>query len=156
MMSPASLIAFSCIAGRLRVCVRAPAVVCWLKSGASRSGVKTMDARIYKITTGSLWARGLETGQLPYGPVDVEDGFMHFSTAGQLRETLRLHYAGQDGLILCAVETERVAADLKWEPSRGGALFPHLHAQLPISAVAAHYPISVGADGSCELPEEID
>lgn len=115
-----------------------------------------MDARIYKITTGSLWTRGLESGRLPYSPIDVEDGFMHFSTASQLRETLRLHFAGQDGLVLCAVDTARVAADLKWEPSRGGDLFPHLYAQLPISVVAAHYPISVAADGSCELPEECD
>ncbi len=115
-----------------------------------------MDARIYKITTGPLWALGLDAGQLPYSPVDVADGFMHFSTAGQLRETLRLHFAGQDGLVLCAVDTEHVAADLKWEPSRGGELFPHLYAQLPISAVAAHYPLTVGVDGSCELPEECD
>ncbi len=115
-----------------------------------------MDSRIYKITTRPLWTRGLDTGQLPYSPIDSEDGFMHFSTADQLRETLRLHFAGQDGLVLCAVDTERVAADLKWEPSRGGELFPHLHAQLPIAAVAAHYPITVGGDGRCELPEECD
>ena len=108
---------------------------------------------IYKVTTRALWARGGVESYLPYSPVDEKDGFMHFSTAGQLRETLRLHFAGQGDLVLCAVSEAAVEADLRWEPSRGGALFPHLYGALPLTAIAAHHDIAVTADGSCDLPE---
>lgn len=113
------------------------------------------DRTIYKVTTRALWDAGQADGVLPRSPIDVADGYMHLSTAGQLRETLRLHFAGQGDLVLCAVPVDAVAADLKWEPSRGGALFPHLFAPLPLSAVAAHHEIAVGNDGSCDLPSEI-
>lgn len=113
------------------------------------------DTTIYKVTTKALWTRGEAEGHLPYSPIDEKDGFMHLSTAGQLRETLRLHFAGQDGLVLCAVPAAPLGADLKWEPSRGGALFPHLYAALPVAAIAAHFPLAVAADGSCDLPEGI-
>jgi uncharacterized protein (DUF952 family) len=111
------------------------------------------ESTIYKVTTSTLWARAEAEGILPPSPVDEKDGFMHFSTAGQLRETLRLHFAGEGNLVLCAVPVAPIAEKLKWEPSRGGALFPHLYAALSVSAVAAHYPISVAKDGTCLLPE---
>jgi uncharacterized protein (DUF952 family) len=114
------------------------------------------ETTIYKVTTGALFARAEAEGHLPPSPIDEKDGFMHFSTAGQLRETLRLHFAGESNLMLCAVPVAPIAAKLKWEPSRGGALFPHLYAALPLSAVAAHYPVSVAKDGSCFLPEGFD
>lgn len=113
------------------------------------------ETTIYKVTTRALWARGRIEGHLPYGPVDEKDGFMHFSVASQLRETLRLHFAGQSDLVLCAVPVAPIAENLRWEPSRGGALFPHLYARLPISAVAAYFPVAVAADGACVLPEGI-
>ncbi len=115
----------------------------------------TTETVIYKITTRQLWEQGEAEGRLPYGPVDEKDGFMHFSIAPQLRESLRLYFSGQSDLILCAVPVAAVEADLKWEPARRGILFPHLYAELPIAVVAAHHAISVAADGSCDLPEGI-
>jgi len=109
---------------------------------------------IYKITTAALWDDAQTRGTLNGMPIDIADGYMHFSTASQLRETLSLHFKGQDGLMLLKVATETVATGLKWEPSRGGALFPHLYAPLPISQIAGATPISVNADGSINnLPD---
>jgi uncharacterized protein (DUF952 family) len=110
---------------------------------------------IYKIATSVLFDAAQRSGVLPGMPIDIADGYMHFSTAGQLPTTLALHFAGQTDLALIAVRTGDVAADLKWEPSRGGALFPHLYASLPISLIAWSAPISVAADGSCVLPEAV-
>ena len=80
---------------------------------------------------------------------------MHFSTAGQLRETLRLHFAGAGALVLCAVPAAALGGALTWEPSRGGGLFPHLHGALDMAAIVAFYDIAVAVDGSCVLPEGI-
>ena len=110
------------------------------------------DTIIYKVTTRALWEAGQATGILPPSPIDETDGFMHFSTAEQLRDTLSLHFAGQSDLVLVAVPAAAVADALKWEPSRGGALFPHLYAPLPLSAVSGYHDIAVDADGACPLP----
>jgi len=85
---------------------------------------------IYKIFRPTEWAALDRDGETAGAPVDVADGYVHFSTAGQLRETLSRHFAGETGLWLVAVEADGVGADLRWEPSRGGALFPHLHRPL--------------------------
>lgn len=108
---------------------------------------------IYKVLATSLAAAARAEGVLHGAPVDLDDGFIHFSTAAQLRETLRLHFAGQGDLELLCVRTSAVAGDLRWEPSRGGQLFPHLYAPLPMSAVGRSAPIAVAADGSVELPD---
>jgi uncharacterized protein (DUF952 family) len=110
---------------------------------------------IYKITTEAVYEPARGTGVFAGMPIDTKDGFIHFSTAGQLAETLRLHFAGQNDLVLLAVRTADLGDDLKWESSRGGALFPHLYAPLPLSAVAWEAPIAVAADGSCDLPEAV-
>ena len=109
---------------------------------------------IYKIATRAAYPPA-ETGTGFAGmPIDAQDGYMHFSTAEQLRETLRLHFAGQDDLVLLAVRTQDLGADLVWEPSRGGQLFPHLYGgPLKSSAIAWTAPLSVAADGSCVIPE---
>ena len=87
---------------------------------------------------------------------DAADGFMHFSTAEQLRETLRLHFPGQTNLVILAVRTADLGPDLVWETSRGGALFPHFYgAPLKTSAVAWEASVNVGPDGSCDLPESV-
>ncbi len=110
---------------------------------------------IYKITTRALWERGEAEGSLPPGPLDMRDGFMHFSAAGQLGETLRRYFAGQNDLVLCAVPVAAVAADLRWEPSRDGVPFPHYYGFLPMTAIAGHYAIAVAENGACVLPEGI-
>lgn len=108
---------------------------------------------IYKITTAAAFAPARISGQFEGMPIDAKDGYMHFSTAAQLSETLRLHFAGQAGLLLLAVPTADLGSDLVWEPSRGGELFPHLYGgHLKLSSVLWEEPISVAADGSCNLP----
>lgn len=110
---------------------------------------------IYKIATQVAFAPARSAGMFAGMPVDAKDGYMHFSTASQLPETLRLHFAGQDDLVLLAVRTAELGDALKWEASRGGDLFPHLYAVLPLSAVAWEKPISVSANGACDLPEAV-
>ena len=111
---------------------------------------------VYKIATEAAFAPSREAASFAGMPIDAVDGYMHFSTAAQLAETLRLHFAGQGGLVLLAVPTVALGADLVWEPSRGGALFPHLYGgPLPTAAIAWEAPLSVAADGSCSLPEAV-
>ena len=83
-------------------------------------------------------------------PHDLRDGFIHFSTASQLADTVRKHYAGQSDLMLLAVNAEALGADLKWEPSRGGDLFPHLYGPLSISAVVSAEKLALSPDGTIE------
>jgi len=111
---------------------------------------------IYKIATEAAFAPARHAATFAGMPIDANDGYMHFSTAAQLGETLRLHFAGQSDLVLLAVRTAQLGEGLKWEPSRGGALFPHLHGgPLPTSTIAWEAPLSVAVDGSCDLPEAV-
>jgi uncharacterized protein (DUF952 family) len=88
---------------------------------------------IYKIVPAALWREAEAAGVFRGSPVDVQDGFIHFSTQAQLAETAARHFAGQTDLLLVAVDADRL--DVRWEPSRGGALFPHLYDSLSMSAV---------------------
>lgn len=108
---------------------------------------------IYKILPHDLWVEAERIGSFAGSPVDLVDGFIHFSTAAQVRETAAKHFAGQRDLLLVAIPTSRLGNALKWEPSRGGALFPHLYEALPISAVAWVTPLPLGEDGQHEFPE---
>ena len=111
---------------------------------------------IYKIATESAYAPSRSGPTFAGMPIDAKDGYMHFSTAEQLPETLRLHFAGQGDLVLLAVRSADLGDGLVWEPSRGGALFPHLHGgPLKLDAVAWEAPLTVAADGSCTLPETV-
>lgn len=112
--------------------------------------------RIYKIATASAYAPARHSGHFAGMPIDAADGYMHFSSAAQLAETLRLHFRGQSGLVILAVRTADLGDGLVWEPSRGGELFPHLYGDgLPLHAVAAEYTLNVGEDGACSLPDDI-
>jgi len=111
---------------------------------------------VYKIATEVAFAPSRTAATFAGMPIDAADGYMHFSTAAQLAETLRLHFAGQSGLVLLAIRTVDLGAGLVWEPSRGGALFPHLYGgPLQTAAIAWEAPLSVAADGSCTLPEAL-
>ncbi|MDB5623819.1 MAG: hypothetical protein JWR39_2382 [Devosia sp.] len=110
---------------------------------------------IYKIATEAVFAPYRAAPSFPGMPVDAADGFMHFSTAAQLPDTLRLHFAGQSELVLLAIRTAQLANTLVWEPSRGGQLFPHLYDELPTAAIAWEAPLVVSADGTCRLPEAV-
>ena len=102
---------------------------------------------IYKILTSEQWADLQARGETPGAPVDVADGFVHFSSATQVRETAAKHFAGQDGLILLALEAQALGTALKWEPSRGGALFPHLYGPLRLVDVAWSRALPLGPAG---------
>jgi uncharacterized protein (DUF952 family) len=92
-------------------------------------------ATIYKICERAQWRAAEAAGQFRGSAVDERDGFIHFSTTAQLAETAAKHFAGQKDLMLVAVDAGAFGAVLKWEKSRGGDLFPHLYAALPLSAV---------------------
>lgn len=102
---------------------------------------------IYKIFRAAEWADMQAAGRSDGAPVDLADGFIHFSTAAQVRETAAKHFADEDGLVLLAVEADGLGADLKWEPSRGGALFPHLYRALRADDVLWHRDVPLGPDG---------
>ena len=112
-----------------------------------------MRETIYKIVPRKLWRAAEEHGVFEGAPVDLADGYIHFSTAGQLAETAAKHFAGQDDLLLVAVDAETLGGDLEYEPSRGGDLFPHLYATLRTGAVLWVKPLPLGPDGLHSLPE---
>ena len=93
------------------------------------------DESIYKILRASEWRDAQAQGAVTGSADDVRDGFIHLSTRGQVAGTLERHFAGEAGLVVLEVAAERLGDDLKWEPSRDGALFPHLYAALPLDAV---------------------
>jgi uncharacterized protein (DUF952 family) len=110
---------------------------------------------IYKILASSLWARAEDEQRVPWAPIDVADGFVHLSAASQLRETARRHFAGQRELMLVGVDPARIPAGrLRWEPSRGGALFPHVYGDIPLEAVTRAMPLAE-AGGELAFPAEI-
>ena len=110
---------------------------------------------IYKILTAPQWAALEQGGETAGAPVDLADGFVHFSTGGQVAETAAKHFAGQTGLMLLAVEAGRLGPALRWEPSRGGDLFPHLHAALRRADVAWVRPLPLDPDGAHVFPEGV-
>jgi uncharacterized protein (DUF952 family) len=111
---------------------------------------------IYKIAPRALWAAAEEKGVFDGAPIDHADGFIHFSTADQARETAAKHFAGQDDLVLAAIDTGKLGGALKYETSRGGALFPHLYAPLDLASVIWVSDLPIGSDGEHRFPEMTD
>jgi len=107
---------------------------------------------LYKICPASLWREAERKGIFRGSEHDLRDGFIHFSTAGQVAETATRHFAGQDDLLLIAVEAASLGAALKWETSRGGALFPHLYGELDLNAVLTVAPLPLAAGGRHAIP----
>lgn len=110
---------------------------------------------IYKLATKQQWDAALEAGQFDGAPVDLEDGFIHFSTAEQVEETAAKHFRGIDDLILLVISVEIIeekAKALTWEPSRGGALFPHLYCPMPLEAVIALAKLPMEEGGLHSFP----
>jgi uncharacterized protein (DUF952 family) len=92
---------------------------------------------IYKLLATDEWRAARAAGAFLGSAVDLADGYIHFSTAAQVVRTAELYFAGQTGLTMLTVDGAPLGDDLRWEPSRGGDLFPHLYAPLPVSAVVA-------------------
>ena len=112
-----------------------------------------MATTIYKICDAAIWREAEQSGIFRGAAIDLRDGYIHFSTAAQAIETAALHFAGQNGLVLAAIDAGVLGDSVKWEPSRGGALFPHLYGTLPMSAVRRIDPLPVGPDGRHVFPE---
>jgi uncharacterized protein (DUF952 family) len=117
----------------------------------STTGVATL----YKICPRPLWQEAERAGVFRGSPVDRQDGFIHFSTAAQVRETAGKHFAGETDLVLVTVDGHALGGALKWEPSRGGALFPHLYGDLTLGAVRAVVALPLAPDGRHVFPEGV-
>jgi len=107
---------------------------------------------VYKVCGQDEWAAAVEAGRYDGSADDRRDGFIHFSTAGQLAGTLARHFRDRPDLVLIAFESASLGPALKWEPSRGGALFPHLYGPLDPSLAQQPVSLSLGADGTPHLP----
>lgn len=110
---------------------------------------------VYKIAPFDAWDTALEQGIYEGAPVDLEDGFIHFSTASQVRQTAAKHFAGQDNLMLIKVATAPDARHYKMKPSRGGDLFPHLYCPLPVSSAVEWQELPLGKDGQHMFPSDL-
>ena len=109
-------------------------------------------SRIYKILARADWEAARAAGRFVGSAVDLADGFIHFSTAAQAQETARRHFAGQENLVVLEVEADDLGPALKWEPSRGGDLFPHLYGALDAGRVLNVAEAPLGDDGVPKLP----
>ncbi|HUV33111.1 MAG TPA: DUF952 domain-containing protein [Devosiaceae bacterium] len=108
---------------------------------------------IFKVITLERWRASTGNAHVPPMPVDIADGYLHFSTRDQLTETLRRHFAGRRDLVLLAVDPALLGTGLTWERSRGGDRFPHLYAPCPLDAVLWHAPLTPAPDGGFVMPE---
>ena len=109
--------------------------------------------KIYKICSASAWREAERQGVYRGSADDLRDGFIHFSTAAQVAETLRKHFFGQTGLFLIDVDADALGDTLRWESSRNGELFPHLYGDLDLGAVVGVRDIHARSDGAHDLPE---
>jgi len=125
-----------------------------LRDIQSRSQTRGPVARIiYKICPNALWGEAERAGVFRGAPVDARDGFIHFSSATQVRDTATRYFAGAADLMLIAVDADALGDALKWEVSRGGDLFPHLYGDLPLAAVLWVRPLPLGIDQQHVFPE---
>ena len=112
-----------------------------------------METRIYKVVSNELWDEAEKAKVFRGAPVDLEDGYIHFSTASQVADTITKHFAGQDNLLLLEVDVALLGDEVRWERSRGGALFPHLYADMPTEAVVSVLALPLNAEGKHVLPD---
>ena len=110
---------------------------------------------VYKICPRALWREAEPAGRFAGAPIDRADGYIHFSTAAQVAETAARHFFGERDLLLVTVDADRLGPALRYEPSRGGDLFPHLYGDLALDAVVAVNDLPLGADGRHVLPEGV-
>jgi uncharacterized protein (DUF952 family) len=109
-------------------------------------------SQAYKVLTAPQMAQFLAEGVFRGAPVDLADGYIHLSALPQLAETVDKHFAGQSDLFIATVDLLALGDAVRWEVSRGGALFPHVYADLPLSAVVAHGALVRDGDGGVVLP----
>ena len=102
---------------------------------------------VYKILPRSEWIDAQDARVLRGSGIDLQDGYIHLSTAAQAGETARLHFGGREGLVLLKLRVDDLGQALRWEPSRGGQLFPHLHGPLDPAGVVSAQPLELNAAG---------
>ncbi len=122
-------------------------------NAATGTGGKAVSKTIYKICSSEEWQTACAEGCFTGAAIDVQDGYIHFSTASQVKETARLHFSGQKNLMLVGVDIKNLEPNLKWEASRGGDLFPHLFAALDVAVVKSVTALVVGEDGLHIFPQ---
>jgi uncharacterized protein (DUF952 family) len=105
-----------------------------------------MDPRIYRIMSPEEWQAMQQRGVFEGSTHDIRDGFIHFSTRDQVQGTHEKHYGGKGGLLLVEIDTTKLGRPLRYEPARGGDLFPHLYGPLPLAAVVAVSPLKALAE----------
>jgi uncharacterized protein (DUF952 family) len=110
---------------------------------------------IYKIVPAKLWREAEASGVFGGAGIDLVDGFIHFSTAAQVRRTASLFFAGVEDLLLVGIDESKLGAALVYEKSRDGALFPHLYGTLDLASVTSVTPMPLGADGEHLFPDTI-
>ena len=110
------------------------------------------DRIVYKVMSAAEFERMQRDGVFEGSPADITDGYIHLSCGSQLAGTLDKHFSGVDGLVLAAVDLSRLGDTVRWEPSRGGQLFPHIYGHLPIGAVVSVGAVERSADGAVTLP----
>jgi uncharacterized protein (DUF952 family) len=113
-----------------------------------------MSSRLYKVLTGQEWQKAESEGVFRGSGIDLADGFIHLSSSEQVVETVRLHFGGTASLVLVAIDPDQIGDTLKWEASRGGALFPHVYGELPLTAVIATHPLP-WVDGAHQFPPDL-
>jgi uncharacterized protein (DUF952 family) len=107
--------------------------------------------RIFKICSTDEWSAATSVGAFKGSADDLRDGYIHLSTAEQAAETAQKYFSNRRDLLLVAFDATRLGERLKWEPSRGGALFPHLYADLPTAQALGVAPLALGADGAPDV-----
>ena len=110
------------------------------------------DRIVYKIMSAAELKQMRRDGEFPGSPADLADGYIHLSCGSQLAATLDKHFSGVDGLMLAAVDLSRLGDTVRWEPARGGQLFPHIHGRLPVGAVVSVAALERTAEGTVRLP----
>ena len=115
-----------------------------------------MQERIYKVCPREMWETARKSNEFVGSPDDIADGFIHFSSRDQLSGTLVKHFSGQSELVLLEVDTTTLGDALKWEPSRGGDLFPHLYGVMPASAVLRVDELPLDEEGTHILPRDLN
>jgi uncharacterized protein (DUF952 family) len=121
-----------------------------LQPGSVRGAM--MDRIVYKIMSAAELRQMQHDGGFDGSPPDIADGYIHLSCGSQLAATLDKHFSGVDGLMLVAVDLSRLGDTVRWEPARGGQLFPHIHGHLPVGAVVSVATLERTADGMVRLP----
>ena len=110
------------------------------------------EAVAYKVMTAAEFASMQREHLFRGSSADLADGFIHMSTAAQVSATVDKHFHGQSNLVIAAIDLSQLAGTLRWEPSRGGDLFPHCYGTLPLAAVTAAGPLQRRPDGTVKLP----